>query len=292
MTSKKADQETTVTETKPNENPLISNDKLLQLYRTMIEAKMLDERLAKIQRKSKPSQRLYSISGQEACLVSTAIELKPGDFISEPSANPVLDFILGTELDSLLRSSASNASRAREKAPLAQKLPLVDEPKERLRIAMGVALTLKSQKNGNIVVAHVRHNELGGSAWTKVLSLAAKLELPIIFVVLPAPPGKKASLERQACDRAIASHMPGIPVDSADAVAIYRVAQESLGRTRGGDGPVLIECLAYRIQGQTTVQHDPLIHLKKFLLDRKICDKAWFETTSKTFQKRLERSKH
>ena len=73
--------------------------------------------------------------------------------------------------------------------------------------------------------------------------------------------------------------MPGIPVDAGDAVAVYRVAQESLGRTRGGDGPVLIECVEHLgVRGRRPI--DPLDQMKEFLLGRKVGTKAWLNGAS------------
>jgi TPP-dependent pyruvate/acetoin dehydrogenase alpha subunit len=70
-------------------------------------------------------------------------------------------------------------------------------------------------------------------------------------------------------------------------VALYRVTQESLGRTRGGDGPVLVECVRWRIEGKRGVTDDPLIHLQEFLRERKIATSAWFENANDSARKRL-----
>jgi hypothetical protein len=42
---------------------------------------------------------------------------------------------------------------------------------------------------------------------------------------------------------------PSIPVDAQDAVAVYRVATESIALMRQGRGPTLIECLHYLKDG-------------------------------------------
>jgi TPP-dependent pyruvate/acetoin dehydrogenase alpha subunit len=75
-----------------------------------------------------------------------------------------------------------------------------------------------------------------------------------------------------------------MPVDAGDAVALYRVAQESLGRTRAGDGPVLVECMSFRAAGGAI---DPLAQMKEFLLGRKVCTKAWLEVPGKRLQRRI-----
>jgi len=73
-----------------------------------------------------------------------------------------------------------------------------------------------------------------------------------------------------------------------DAVALYRVAQESLGRTRGGDGPVLIECVAYGVEGSGGgAPGDPLVQMKEFLLGRRVCTKAWLERAGERLRRRI-----
>ena len=78
-----------MSETEPQENPLVNNKKLRQMYLAMIEARMLDEHIAKLQRKAKT--RINSTRGQEACRVSTAIELVEGDLVSDSQAGVVMD---------------------------------------------------------------------------------------------------------------------------------------------------------------------------------------------------------
>jgi TPP-dependent pyruvate/acetoin dehydrogenase alpha subunit len=147
-------------------------------------------------------------------------------------------------------------------------------------MAMGAALSFKTLKRTNVVVAYVREGEVSNGMWRRVLPLASKLELPIIFVVLPHGPGKKKKSDDVGVlsAKARACGVPGIPVDSSDAVALYRVAQESLGRMRGGDGPVLVECVAFPVKGRRRDSVvDPLMLMREFLLGRKVCSEAWLD---------------
>jgi len=81
--------------------------------------------------------------------------------------------------------------------------------------------------------------------------------------------------------------MPGMPVDASDAVALYRVTQESLGRIRGGGGPVLIECKGYRVERPEDSTQDPLLQMKSFLLGRKVCTEAWMKNAGERLRKRI-----
>ena len=278
------------------ENPLVPNVKLRQMYMAMAEARVLDEHIASLQKNVKTGrvrQRLDSIRGQEACRMSTAIDLQPGDLVSDSQVGVVMDLLLGAKVNSLLKRVAELCSGKKIKGAKlggvsARLLPWIDDADERLRLAMGAALSFKTLGQANVVVAYVRRGEVGKSGWRKMLGLAGKLELPVVFVILPVVKGEKTDGMANLSARTASWGVPGIPVDAGDAVALYRVAQESLGRTRSGDGPVLIECIAYCAHGERgSTPVDPLMQMKQFLLERKVCTAAWLERADKGFRRRI-----
>jgi acetoin:2,6-dichlorophenolindophenol oxidoreductase subunit alpha len=282
-----------LSETGKHENPLVPNAKLRQMFVAMAEARALDEYVAGLQKRAKGAKgrRLDSIRGQEACRVSTAIDLVPGDLVSDSQAGVVMDLLAGAKVSSLLKrvaelhSGKKKTKGVRLEGASGRLLPWIDDAGERLRMAMGAALSFKTLGRANVVVAYVRHGEVGKGVWRRVLELAGRLELPVIFVVLPAGKGEKGDGIANLSAKTARWGVPGIPVDAGDAVALYRVAQESLGRTRGGDGPVLIECVAYGSGGDAS--HNPLVQMKGFLLGRKVCTKAWLERAGDGLRRRI-----
>jgi acetoin:2,6-dichlorophenolindophenol oxidoreductase subunit alpha len=292
------------------ENPLVPNAKLRQMYVAMAEARVLDEHVAGLQRRVKGSKgvngikgpkgrrRLDSIRGEEACRVSTAIDLGPGDLVSDSQVGVVMDLLAGAKVSSLLKHVAGltsgkngagkNAGAVKLGGTSGRLLPWVDDAGERLRMAMGAALSFKALGRANVVVAYVRNGEVSKGVWRRMLELAGKLELPLIFVVLPAGRDKKRDGMTNLSANTARWGVPGIPVDAGDAVALYRVAQESLGRTRGGDGPVLIECVAHPLEGSGgDGPGDPLVQIKEFLLGRRVCSKSWLEGAGNGLRRRI-----
>jgi TPP-dependent pyruvate/acetoin dehydrogenase alpha subunit len=273
-----------------DENPLVPNEKLRQMYRAMAEARVLDEHITKLQKRVKGRRRLDSIRGQEACRVSTAIDLGPGDLVSDSQVGVVMDLLAGEKVSSLLTRVAGLHSGKKEKRTKAVgvygRLPWIDDAEERLKMAMGAALSFKTLGRANVVVAYVRGDEIAKSAWRKLLEFASRLELPIIFVILPA--GKTRNGVMNLSAKTARWGVPGIPMDAGDAVALYRAAQESLGRTRGGDGPVLLECVEFRVKGKSgSLPVDPLVQMKKFLLGRKVCTEAWLKGAGDRLRRRM-----
>jgi TPP-dependent pyruvate/acetoin dehydrogenase alpha subunit len=270
-------------ETAPHENPLVPNKKLRELYTAIVEMRLLEEHVAALQRKTKPSRRLDSTRGQEACRVSTAIDLNSGDLVSDSQVSAAMSLLFGARADSLLRHVAAIASGKKERTAIVageatgtRQLPWIDDVSDRLNMALGAALTFKTLKQAHVVVAYLQRVEIPKSLWKRVLALAAKFDLPIIFVVLPEVNRKKKAGAVNLCSKARSAGLPGIPVDAVDAVALYRLTQESLGRTRAGDGPVLIDCItAQRGERLAGESEDPVLHMKNFLIGRKVCTEVW-----------------
>jgi acetoin:2,6-dichlorophenolindophenol oxidoreductase subunit alpha len=280
-----------------HENPLVPNKKLRQMYVAMAEARVLDEHIAKLQKRAKSSRgkrTLESTRGQEACRVSTAIDLGPGDLVSDSQEGLVMDLLAGAKAGALLErltalTSGKKAKGTKLGGTSGRLLPWIDDAGERLRMAMGAALSFKALERPNIVVAYVRSGELAKGEWREVLKLAAKLELSVIFVVLPAEKKSKGSGTATLSPKTSAWGVPGIAVDASDAVALYRVAQESIGRTRAGDGPVLIECVLYTTERKgEAASHDPLVLAGEFLLSRKVCTRAWLKGAGSGLRRRID----
>jgi TPP-dependent pyruvate/acetoin dehydrogenase alpha subunit len=273
-----------LSETEPQENPLVTNKKLRQMYLAMVEARILDEHVAKLQRKAKT--RLDSTRGQEACRVSTSIELGPGDLVSDSQAGVAMDHILGADASAVLkRLSGLISQKKMVEIAGTRQLPWIEGAGDRLSLAVGAALAFKSQKQTNLVVAYVPRREAGGGRWRRLLTLSAQLELPVIFVVLPAAVGKKKAVPvSHVSAKARSCGVPGIPVDSSDAVALYRVAQESIGRIRAGGGAVLIDCVTYPVNGKVL---DPVEQMKSFVLGKKAGTSAWIEHAGDSLRERV-----
>jgi TPP-dependent pyruvate/acetoin dehydrogenase alpha subunit len=275
-----------LSETELQENPLVTNKKLRQMYLAMVEARILDEHIAKLQRSGKARQRIDSTHGQEGCRVSTGIELVAGDLVSDSQDGVAMDHVLGVEAGVVLKRLSSLISRDKTVAVAGTKqLPWIEDVDDRLRLALGAALAFKSLKQTNLVVAYVPGREANGGRWRRLLTLSAKLELPIIFVVLPVVAGKKKAVSAGSVSaKARRCGIPGIPVDASDAVALYRVAQESIGRIRAGGGAVLIDCVTYPVDGKVL---DPVVQMKSFVLGKKAGTSAWIEHAGDSFRERV-----
>jgi TPP-dependent pyruvate/acetoin dehydrogenase alpha subunit len=75
-------------------------------------------------------------------------------------------------------------------------------------------------------------------------------------------------------------------------VAIYRVAQESIGHARIGGGVALIECVPFVLvgsAGKVKMTEDAIAGLERTMLQRGVASRAWLDRAAKSFAKRIAR---
>jgi TPP-dependent pyruvate/acetoin dehydrogenase alpha subunit len=191
----------------------------------------------------------------------------------------------------------------------ASSLPHTLRIADRLWAGLGAAAALKSQLPRtcpqardqpalptplNVVVLYALPSEASPALWRSALAFAAAHELPAIFVVLPdlrsqahRSPGPKAD---RISAIALRATVPAIAVDADDPVAIYRVAQESIGRARAGGGPALIECVPFileAVSNRRAPTPDALAALEQYTLQRGVAAQTWIDRESRSFALRL-----
>lgn len=72
---------------------------------------------------------------------------------------------------------------------------------------------------------------------------------------ISVPIEKQLACEKVS-DRAIGYGMPGYTVDGTDPLEVYRVVKEAADRARRGEGPTLIETVAYRLTAHSSDDDD------------------------------------
>jgi Dehydrogenase E1 component len=269
-------------ETTAWENPLMPNLRLRQIYLAMMQARTLARALP-------PRQR--GTLGIEACLVSPTVDLGPADLVSDVLAGPVVDFLRG------LPATGAMKRKLAVKCGQAAKLPGSADSRERIWTAIGAAAALQSfavrhtshdaaATQPGVAVVYLLPRELQPAFLKKMLTLARDKRLPLIFVMLPGATASTGAAAGRLSELAISCGVPAIPTDAADAVAIYRVAQESIGHARIGGGPALLECVPVVAAAKRT-KPDAIAGLEQYMLPRKVVTQAWLDRETRSFAIRL-----
>ncbi len=255
------------------ESPLISHARMRAMYRALVETRLLSARAAK----TRNAIHLFP-RGLEACWVGPVIDLKPGDLTSLPRATWLADHIRAVGGRETANAVSLGEVRKALKAFTAEKSTSNKiEPLDRLLCSVGMAVALKSIAAKGVVTAYVGAADLTASEWKHFLSVAREGELPLIVVATPDPKPVDIS---DVVKRMGVNTIPVVPVDAADAVALYRVAQETLVRARADGGVAIIECI--------DCGSDPVaILLGAQLIKKKICTERWVSGVEPAFRATL-----
>ncbi len=120
--------------------------------------------------------------------------------------------------------------------------------------AVGAGLAAKKRNTDSVAVAFLGEGAIDQGAFLESLNLASVQNLPVLFVIedndwaISMPKERVTDVENGA-QRADGFDLPGVRVDSDDAVAIYETAKEAVGRARDGNGPTLLEVQVHRRMG-------------------------------------------
>jgi len=120
--------------------------------------------------------------------------------------------------------------------------------------AVGAGLAANKRNEDSVAVAFIGEGAIDQGAFLESLNLAAVFELPVVFVIedndwaISMPKERVTDVENGA-KRAHGFEMPGVRVDSDDAIEISEVAREAVGRARDRNGPTLIEVQVHRRMG-------------------------------------------
>ncbi|RXH56013.1 hypothetical protein GRAN_2870 [Granulicella sibirica] len=221
---------------------------------------------------NKTLRAMYSRMVKVRAMLGSTRRKKPGMddvacWVSTLAGTNEEDVVFGCREDQAL-------AIARGLSQVTRKDTIIQGGVERLYAAIGAARTLRGSR---LAVGFFERHEVEKSGWVEALRYA--VELPLIVVVLPRWKGREN--EGDLCREARDAGVPGIPVDGQDAVALYRVAQESIGRARAHGGAALIEGVRFRLSkgaDKSAVASTAVEELGKYLLRRGVAKQSWMNS--------------
>jgi pyruvate dehydrogenase E1 component alpha subunit len=123
-----------------------------------------------------------------------------------------------------------------------------------ISLALGAALASKIRKDQRVSVSFFGDGATGEGVLYEALNFAALKQLPILFVCENNL--YSTHLPIQECRISEVIYEIGKPcnvsthqADGNKVLEVYEAAKEAVEKCRNGEGPVLIECLTYRLRG-------------------------------------------
>jgi pyruvate dehydrogenase E1 component alpha subunit len=125
-----------------------------------------------------------------------------------------------------------------------------------INIAGGVGLAMTLKPSDQVCLCFFGDGASNRGTFHEGLNLAALWKVPTVFVCTNnqyalSMPQCKGCANIDISARAVTYDMPGQRVDGTDVVAVYEAVRSAVERARKGDGPSLIEAVAYRLRGHS-----------------------------------------
>lgn len=239
---------------------------LLQMYRTMVLSRVLDERVYQLNRGGKAAI-FGSAQGHEAAQVGAVRATDPArDHYLIYYRQLTAMLALGTTpLEMLLAFLAREGepmSQARQ-FPLHGAHPRVDlfsfsnVVATQVPQGVGVALADKMRRSDAVTVVFFGDGAASQGDTHEGMNFAGIHRLPVVFFcennrfAISVPLRKQMAIENISA-RAAGYGFPGLTVDGTDMIAVYEAVKEAVARARDGHGPTLVEAMVYRLLPHTT----------------------------------------
>ena len=258
----------------PMRNPGLSRARLLDMHRFLRLNRVLEDKLSALYRQGKIVGGLYSSLGQESISVGTACALEPGDLLAPMIRNIGSLLVRGVPPLSLFLQFL-----ARHAAPTAGKDGTLhfDDPGRSIigpisvlgtliPVMTGAALAARMRGESRVALTYIGDGGTSTGDFHEGLNLAAVLGLPLVLVVENNGYAYSTPVDRQFAVDSLAERGPayGIAsesVDGTDVLAVYAATQRAAARGRGGGGPTLLECRAFRRRGHA--EHDDMWYVPR-----------------------------
>jgi pyruvate dehydrogenase E1 component alpha subunit len=123
-------------------------------------------------------------------------------------------------------------------------------------MAVGVGIGLKMQKENRVLLAFFGDGAASTGAFHESMILAVLFQVPVVFIIennqyaMSFPADDWTNSENLAA-RGELYGMPGVATDGNDLLAVHKVVQQAVNRTRSGEGPALIVNDTYRWRGHS-----------------------------------------
>ncbi|WGK42148.1 thiamine pyrophosphate-dependent dehydrogenase E1 component subunit alpha [Bacillus amyloliquefaciens] len=248
----------------------LSDEEAVEMYRTMLLARKIDERMWLLNRSGK-IPFVVSCQGQEAAQVGAAYALnRDTDYVLPYYRDIGVVLAFGMTAKDLMMSGFAKAADPnsggrqmpghfgqKENRIVTGSSPVTTQVPH----AVGIALAGRMDKKDIVSFVTFGEGSSNQGEFHEGANFAAVYKLPVIFMcennkyAISVPYDRQVACEKIS-DRAAGYGMPGVTVDGNDLLEVYRAVKEARERASKGEGPTLIETVSYRLTPHSSDDDD------------------------------------
>ncbi len=231
----------------------------------MLLVRHLEESLGALHKEGRTRGPIHRCDGQEAVGVGATAALEAGDKVATThrghavyigkgmAMRPVVAEILGRAIGACGGRAGHMLVADAEKGVIGGNA-IVGAG---IPAAAGMALSMQILGTGNVAMCIFGDGAAQTGICHEAMNMAGLWKLPVVFVLehnqfgLTVPSDVQSPVADLSV-RAAGYAMPAEIVDGNDAVAVYRAVSAMVERARRGEGPGMVECKTYRVEGFST----------------------------------------
>ncbi len=288
-------------------SPHTNKSSPLQLYRTLIIIRMVEERLAKSHQRGLIQGACHTYVGQEAIATGVCAHLRNEDAIFSTHRGHGHALAKGMEPGQLMaelfgRETGCSRGRGGSMHLFAPEIGMMGTSGivgPCILQAAGAGYSSLILKSGQVGVAFFGDGAVNNGAFHEGLNMASIWKLPVLFICennqfATEVPFASVAGNSSVAARGAAYGISSIEVDGNDVLAVEAAACEAVKRARDGGGPSLIECKTYRTRAHAEGMGDftyrtredveqwrtrcPIARLKKHLLENGLASDAQLDS--------------
>jgi pyruvate dehydrogenase E1 component alpha subunit len=262
----------------PANDPGLSADEIVALYRAMVRTRILDERLTTLQRQGRIGFHIGSL-GEEATVLGSAYALREQDWLfpcyREFGAALWRGFPLQRYIDNMF-GNANDPAKGRQMPDhyccKAARVTSVSSPiGTQITQAVGFAWAAKLKRDDLVAITYFGDGATSSNEFHNGMNFAGVFKAPVVLFCRNNGWAISVPTERQTASEGFAVKgeaygVPGVRVDGNDLLAVIKVTRDAVARASRGEGPTLIEAMTYRISGHST-SDDPKAYRPEPTLD-------------------------
>ena len=285
------------------EEPEISAEELLALYRDMLLIRRFEEKAGQMYGMGLIGGFCHLYIGEEAVVVGVMAAAEDGDSIITSYRDH--GHMLAAGMDPKGVMAELTGRRGGYSKGKGGSMHMLSREKKffgghgivgaQVPIGPGLAFAHKYRDDGKVSVTFLGDGAMNQGQVYESFNMAALWKLPVVYIIENNKYGMGTAITRSSASHDLVSRgapfeIPGHQVDGMNVVAVKEAAADALAQARSGKGPYILEMQTYRYRGHSMSdpakyrskdevnrmrqEHDPIDQMKNRLFEAAVADEA------------------
>ena len=292
----------------------ISDEQLLELYKSILKPRMIEEKMLILLRQGKIS-KWFSGIGQEAISVGVSSAMDSEEYILPMHRNLGVFTTKGVPLNRLFsqfQGKMNGFTKGRDRSfhfgtQEYKVVGMISHLGPQLGVADGIALANKLKDNKQVTAVFTGEGGTSEGDFHEALNVAAVWDLPVIFIVENNGYGLSTPISEQFRCEQIAHKgkgfgMESYTIDGNNILEVFKTISQLREEIKKNPKPILLECMTFRMRGHEEASgtkyvpqekfdewsvKDPVENYEQFLLSEKLINDEFIAELKTTIKEEI-----